>query len=83
MELFRQLVHGRTDGRTLLVPKVAIATENSQKISEKNESRSCGPWQKIDFFVKYSPVYLCFNASEIPGGQYVLGIVLKHGRWRG
>ena len=56
MELFRQLVHGRTDGRTLLVPKVAIATENSQKISEKNESRSCGPWQKIDFFVKYSPV---------------------------
>ena len=36
MELFRQLVHkqtdGRTDGRTLLVPKVAIATENGNEI---------------------------------------------------
>ena len=33
IELFRQLVHGQTnrqtDGRTLLVPKVAIATEKS------------------------------------------------------
>ena len=27
MELFRQLVHKHTNGRTLLVPKVAIATE--------------------------------------------------------
>ena len=42
MELFRQLLHrqtdGRTDGRTLLVPKVAIATEkdstfNAQKLA--------------------------------------------------
>ena len=31
--------------------------KNSQKkFSEKNESRCRGPWQKIDFFVKYSPV---------------------------
>ena len=27
-----------------------------KNFSEKNESRCRGPWQKIDFFVKYSPV---------------------------
>ena len=27
--------------------------------SAKNESRCRGPWQKINFFVKYSPVTEC------------------------
>ena len=45
-----------------------------KNFSEKNESRCRGPWQKIDFFVKYSPVWklqncdinfslLCFNMT--------------------
>ena len=41
MDLFRQLVHGQTDkqtdGWTLLVHKVAIATEKLEMIREKIE----------------------------------------------
>ena len=32
IELFRQLVHGQTDGKTLLVPKVATTTERKNKM---------------------------------------------------
>ena len=38
-----------------------------KNFSEKNESRCRGPWQKIDFFVKYSPV---FFSNPVP--EYVI-----------
>ena len=40
-----------------IVQKYGSLIEKFPKISSaKNESRCRGPWQKIDFFVKYSPV---------------------------
>ena len=43
-----------------IVQKYGSLIEKFPKISSaKNESRCRGPWQKIDFFVKYSPVCEC------------------------
>ena len=58
MELFRQLVHiqtdRQTDGRTLLAPKVGIATEKFRETCQRletlarNKRWSYGCWPNID-----------------------------------